>query len=60
LEPKCGCFYCRNRPETYKKGGDKGRVYDPPGASHMEIYHRLARVVNMHGHPGPPTPRKSG
>lgn len=64
METKCGCFYCSNRAEIFLKNRKSrkanGRVYDPPNASHMDIYLRLARVINMHGHPGPPKPRKSG
>lgn len=25
--------------------------------SHMDLFRRLARVVNMHGHPGAPKPK---
>lgn len=55
METKCGCAYCANRPEM-----KHGRVYDPPASNHMDIYFRLARVLNMHGTPGVPKPKKGG
>lgn len=63
MESKCGCFACSNRAEFYHKGKSakaNGRVYDPPNATHFEIYRRLAAVKLMHGTPGVPKPKKGG
>jgi hypothetical protein len=43
-----------------RKPPNHQRPQDPPGASHMVIWRRLAAVVNMHGTPGQPKRRGGG
>lgn len=56
MDTKCGCVNCDPR----RLDNCKGRPVPPRNESHMDMYRRLARIVNMHGKPGEPKGKKRG